>query len=113
MFFKRKPAEQTRPPEAKTHVVYAEVPSHDFKRALAHFGVRHGMWVLTDHGVGIVRDVDIPNTSLVVALAHPDGTTNVDVVVPVASVKQATYEQIPVSRRENLSREAARSMGYL
>lgn len=108
-FFRRnQPVSQ----DAVKHVVYADTPSLDFSRAFAVLGVRHGMWVMTEFGVGIVTGTDVENRVLKVNLANEDGTNKENISVGSGVVRQATYNEIPSPRRVGLERNRALAMGY-
>lgn len=107
-FFRKPPPSE----DAVKHVVYAEAPSLDFNRPFAILGVRHGMWVLTEFGVGIVTGTDLDNRVLKVSLTNDDGTNKELISVSSNVVRQAKYDEIPSPRREGLERDRALAMGY-
>lgn len=72
--------------------------------------VRVGMWVVADDGqVGIVNAIT-PDGTAEFHRVGVDGLTQLVVMMPVTSLKQAKYEDIPESRRPAAG--VARRYGY-
>jgi len=71
--------------------------------------VRKGMWVSYQGSTGILTEWYKDGRCDVHLVAH-DGTTREIIVVPLDQLVQATYEQIPESRRP--SPERAAKFGY-
>lgn len=98
MFFKKKqPVAPVRSPDAVTHVVEPSLPIN--KKVLSAFSLRQGMWVMTQHGVGIVRDAQHNPPAVDVVLVNPDGTNRLEIVLPPSEVTQARLSDIPEPRR--------------
>lgn len=83
----------TNPPSAK-----------DYRK----LGIRHGMWVYTPSGVGIITGLN--GTVLEVMLTHQDGTNSLAVAHDAGTTRQARYHEIPESRKPELTR--ANALGY-
>lgn len=105
---------------ARDHVVELARPFID-RPALSSAGLRNGMWVMTGEGVGIITGCRLGGVSEV-TLAKADGTTRMqldadDKAVPhvvlgdVATIRQATADEIPASRRHPEVEKMA-AMGY-
>jgi hypothetical protein len=96
-------------PAPTEHVV--EATPKFFDRVAAQ-GLRHGMWVVDDRNRVAVLTGLAPDGTAEISLAHKDGTANISVVVKAATLRQACYEEIPQSRRQELSPRRAMKMGY-
>lgn len=85
------------------------------RQILKHFRLRRGMWVTCRGAVGILHEV-APQSSLVadvmgeVHLVDSLGLTIEKIIVPLNSLNQAAWDQIPEPRRP--TREAGLMRGY-
>jgi hypothetical protein len=79
------------------------------------FALRPGMWLRTDHGTGILRDVtkdELGNMLLDVMLTDEKGHNKVMVLVEPMTVRQAKLSEIPSARLHN-DVERLNAQGYV
>lgn len=70
---------------------------------------RNNMWVMSPLGVGILFKLD---AQCEVHLVNEDGTTKDVQLLPLAQLRQATFDEIPASRMK-VTREKANYLGYV
>lgn len=100
-----------RQPEPQRLIV--EVQSKLFSVKEATRGrFRRGMWVMLGNKIGILEDAT-PEGMGKVMLTHPvEGTNQLQVLVRLAELRQAKWQEIPAKRREHLSSADLNRMGY-
>lgn len=72
---------------------------------------RTGMWVVYQDKIAILNAFKLPNVEIHF-VNKEDGTTSLIDFVPLSTIRQAGYYEIPACRRVNFSLEAARRLGY-
>jgi len=72
---------------------------------------RHGMWVMTSKGLGIIFQM---GNDLLIHLVDPrTGETYNATIEHRQAVRQAKYSEIPTIRKLHLSKEKAELLGYM
>lgn len=94
------------------------VTSHDLSSNIKIFPTtnttqwRPHMWVIVDGAVGILHRM-VEDT---VAEVHYVNTDTGDTILiknePILALRQVTYDEIPLVRRQDFTREAAERLGY-
>jgi len=80
------------------------------KPTLVNKNWRSGMWIVTDtNEVGILVTVSDPCEIHLIDLVT--GETNKVISVPLSTIRQAVWEEIPLCRR-NISIETGKALGY-
>lgn len=89
----------------KKENVQAVVNAEDLVK---YIGWSTGMWVMTADGAGILTSI---GEECEVHLADVYGNTKLVVLLPILSLRQCTWDEVPEARR-GITRELALSLGY-
>lgn len=106
----RKPPKEPKGNTRKVVVDAGKPIGREEKDFLKSLGLRQGMWVATDQGVGLVLGAD--PEFVAVQLVDDKGENRLSVNVLHHVVKQAKYREIPKSRRERIAPDVAKAYGY-
>lgn len=71
---------------------------------------RNGMWVVTSKGLGIIFEI---GNDLLIHLINDKGETVNATIENRQSVRQARFDEIPISRKVGLTKERAEYLGYM
>jgi hypothetical protein len=107
--FKKKVVEPVEVVEPKTYEF--PVVEHQLKKTIKVGEWRTGMWVISDGKIAILHKI-VDYSGEVHYVNEETGETYLIKLVPLDSLTQAKYNQIPSSRLASFDREVARSMGY-
>jgi hypothetical protein len=114
-WFRRPKQDSQLSPEEKLRarkyvVEVGKVVGREEKDLLKGLGLRQGMWVTTDDGVGVVLGAD--EDFVKVQLVDDKGENRLAVNVYPHMVKQAKFQHIPKSRRDKIDPVVAKAYGY-
>lgn len=97
----------------RRNVVTAQVATEPFDKSVAALhGLRRGMWVVVKNAsqpVGVITGLSADGTARVM-LTDAKGLNRVEVDVPVVSLRQASWTDIPAPRRP--AKDIAEAYGY-